>query len=91
LVALLLALGLMAAGTARAEEASATAPKDPGAQTATVEKTPSVSKQEAPPPTTSPPADQPRPKSARPNKPLKRFRPSEEIHVDKAVDFPSDI
>ena len=38
-----------------------------------------------------PPETPPAAARAAPAKPLKDFRPSEEIQVDKAVDFPADI
>ncbi len=85
--ALVLGVGLMTAGQARTEEAPATNPQGPAHQTEAVEKTPSVSEKAA----TKQPATESAPKPARKAKPFKRFRPSEEIHVDKEVDFPSDI
>jgi hypothetical protein len=89
--ALLLSVGLMTAGQARTEEAPANTPQGPASQTEAVAKTPSVSGEAATTPAAPQPAAKPPPKPARQAKPLERFRPSEEIHVDKAVDFPSDI
>ena len=88
--ALLLGVGLLAAGQARSAESTANNPQAPAAQTEAVAKPPSTSGEAATTPATPPPAAKP-PKPAGKAKPYKRFRPSEEIHVDKEVDFPSDI
>ena len=88
---LMLGAGLMTAVQARTEEAPANTPQSPASQTEAAAKTPSESGEAAKTPAAPEPAAKPPPKPARKAKPLERFRPSEEIHVDKEVDFPSDI
>ncbi len=87
---LLLGLGLATAAPARTEEAASPASESP-APTAAAEKTPPAAAETPAASPASPPAAKPPSRPARKAKPLKRFRPSEEIHVDKEVDFPSDI
>ena len=89
--ALLLGVGLMSTGQARAEEEPANTPQSPASQTEAAAKPPSEPGAAATTPATPEPAAKPPSKPARKAKPYKRFRPSEEIHVDKEVDFPSDI
>ncbi len=85
-----MAIWMAAAGPIEAEDAPAAPPAPPvrSAETA---------RDQSPPPAENMPADPAKPvakpssrdkKAPRARKP---FRPSEEIHVDKAVDFPADI
>ena len=87
-VCLLAGLLLWPAPALRAQSADAPPAERP---TAPVEKSPS----EAEPETETPKAGEESPKREqsyrRQKDSLKRFAPSEEIRVDKAVDFPADI
>ncbi len=91
-VGLLLAVWLAAAHPVRADNDSAVSPSTPPRQSA-------ESTKEGPQDTgaESSSEEQARPAAKPPSRPSavprarKPFRPSEEIHVDKAVDFPADI
>ena len=89
--ALLLATWLTAVGPLHAADESASpsetaAPAKPGA-----EDPPSKIKGGSPPPVKPREDDKTSEQTKTKPRPLKTFRPSEEIHVDKAVDFPADI
>ncbi len=90
-IAFLLAVWLTTAVPIRAAEEStpstkAAAPREAGAQAK-----PAANPAGAAPPAPTPSADQPPERPPSKPQPMKTFRPSEEIHVDKAVDFPADI
>ncbi len=85
---LLLGVWLAAAYPVGAAEESNVSPSPPARQAAEgAEGRPENSQTEPAPEEQTRPAA--RPKAAPHNR--KTFRPSEEIHVDKAVDFPADI
>ena len=89
--ALLLAAWLITAGPVRAADEPAVSSED-AAAAKTKTDNPSPAPQAGTPAATpnrpaAKPSDRPKAKS----RPMKTFRPSEEIHVDKAVDFPADI
>ena len=83
---LLLAAWLGLSGPGRAAETSAPPPASTAGETPT-----KPSQEEAPPPAQTRPAVKAPARKAPPARPREPFRPSEEIHVDKAVDFPADI
>jgi hypothetical protein len=83
--------GLTGVATGRAQN---TPPPAPAASAPEATETPPpADPPPAPAPATAPPAAGNRPTTSTPPRPQPRkpFRPSEEIHVDKAVDFPADI
>ncbi len=92
LIYCLIGFWMTAAGTARAADGTPAPPSAPSAQEA-----PAIEEDQGSPPAAPPPAAETRPAVKPPSRPptkprpLKRFEPSEEIHVDKAVDFPADI
>jgi hypothetical protein len=90
-LACLLAVWIAAVGTARAADPPASPPAPP---TRSAES----NKDESPPARVENPPAAPAKSSVKPSgrekkaPPVRKpFRPSEEIHVDKAVDFPADI
>jgi hypothetical protein len=90
-LACLLAVWIAAVGTARAADPPASPPAPP---TRSAES----NKDESPPARVENPPAAPAKSSVKPSgrekkapRVRKPFRPSEEIHVDKAVDFPADI
>jgi hypothetical protein len=86
---LVLLTGLAALGPARATDESPAPPPPQG--TATVKDEAPPSPAEPTPAAPQRPAVKPPPGPPTQSRPRQDFRPSEEIHVDKAVDFPADI
>ena len=91
LLACLLGVWIAACGVVRAadEPASRPAPPAGAAETAADESPPA--RVEATPADPSEPAAKPAVRKNKAPRVRQPFRPSEEIHVDKAVDFPADI
>ena len=88
----LLGIWFTTAGTIRAEDcAPSPSPASPPAQAAEADQEKSSSPAETAPNRQSPSIVKPPARSPTAPAPRKNFRPSEEIHVDKAVDFPADI
>ena len=88
---LVLGFWMAAAGPTRAEDAPANAPAPPARSAENAgDESPPARVENAPdgPPRPAVKPSAPAKKAPRARKP---FRPSEEIHVDKAVDFPADI
>lgn len=87
IIILLLGAGLATAGLGRASDEPP--PSASAREAAADQERPSQA--ESPPTPQTPSAVKPPPRPQPQSRPRKDFRPSEEIHVDKAVDFPADI
>ena len=89
---LMVAAGLTSAGPGMAaDEPVPSAQGAPPAATGVKDPPPKSPPNPSQPTTQSRPADTPPDRPKTKPRPLQTFRPSEEIHVDKAVDFPADI
>ncbi|MDJ0667796.1 MAG: hypothetical protein QNJ61_10975 [Desulfobacterales bacterium] len=89
--ALLLGAWLIAVGPVRAADEPKPSTKDTAASKTETENPPPTPPTGTPAATPTPPAAKPPDRPKAETRPKKTFRPSEEIHVDKAVDFPADI
>ena len=88
---LLLAAGLIFASAGRAAETDIPSAEATTGQGTAAEKKRDASGIDAPPSTPDRPAAKPPPHQKPSSRSRAPYRPSEEIHVDKAVDFPADI
>ena len=88
---LLLAAWLIAAGPVRAADDAGPTTNGNAATKAGNESPPSRPQTGTAQPAPTQPADKPPDRPKAKTRPKQTFRPSEEIHVDKAVDFPADI
>ncbi len=89
-LACVLGVWIAAGGAVRADDAAAPPAPPAGAAEAAKEKPPPA-RIDNPPAARSEPAVNPSGREKKAPRARKQFRPSEEIHVDKAVDFPADI
>jgi hypothetical protein len=89
--ALLLAAWLSTASPVRAADEPVTSSEDAAPAKANADDPTPAPQAGTPSATPNRPAAKPSEKPKAKSRPMQTFRPSEEIHVDKAVDFPADI